>query len=105
MEEVTAKGDAILEGLAEFGPNLHYVIPLDLQLFLPFLFGIGNHGLYAISVQGVEDITEPLLVQVIPVLLLRQVLQEVGVLPSKGKEVLSREARNIRNSRNLDRLP
>ena len=48
-----------------------------LLLLMPSLSGQVDHGLDLLSVQGVEDITQPLLVRPVPVPLIRHVLEEL----------------------------
>ena len=48
-----------------------------LLLLMPSLSGQVDHGLDLFCVQGVEDITQPLLVYPVPVPLIRHILEEM----------------------------
>jgi hypothetical protein len=67
------------------------------KLALPVLDCSDDHSLYARGVNGIEHITEPLLVNVHPVRLIWQVLEDVGVLSGILEEVLHCEPIYLRN--------
>ena len=67
----TAKVHALLEGLTEFRPYLDDMLSHFVQSFSPFLHGFLDNVLYIVSVDGIENIAKPTLVNVNPVLLIR----------------------------------
>ena len=62
---------------------------------LPGVHSNGDKALYPIGVHGVEDITQPLLVQVVPVTLIRDVLEQDGLGTGMSEEVISGETLNL----------
>ena len=75
------------------------------QLFLSCDHGLVDHVLYCDGILGVEDITHPLLVQVVPVLLIGEVFQHRWFLSGKLQEVLDGQAIYLRYSRYFDTGP
>ena len=79
---------AILKGLIEFRSDLNNLMALFIQAFLPFLLGFLYHFLYIISIQSIENITKPLLVNVDPILLIWKVPEENWVTLGMLQEIL-----------------
>ena len=61
----------------------------------------GDEALYPVGVHGVEDITQPLLVQVVPVTLIGDVLEQGGLGTGMGEEVICSETLNLGHGSHL----
>ena len=94
----TAKVHALLEGLTEFRPYLDDLLSHFVQSFSPFLHGFLDHVLYIVSVDGVENIAKPTLVNVNPVLLIREISEECRIAFSMVQEILLGKTLNDRHS-------
>lgn len=70
----TGKIHAILEGLGKIWPHFDIEVVLLLQSILSCLHGILDHPLKSRLVHGVNDICEPLAIQVVPVALIWEML-------------------------------
>lgn len=79
-DRLTAKGLAPLKSGRELGPHVDEHVLVLLQLLPPFLHRLRDHGGYRLCVIGVEDITHPLLVQMMPVLLIGRKRSRAGFL-------------------------
>ena len=91
-DRLTAKGLAPLKSGRELGPHVDEHVLVLLQLLPPFLHRLRDHGGYRLCVIGVEDITHPLLVQMMPVLLIGEEAQQGRLSTSMLKKVLNRKA-------------
>jgi hypothetical protein len=72
---ITAKVYASLKGLCKLRSHFYQEVLVMLKLFLSCDHSLVDHVLNSYGVLGIEDITDPLLVQVIPVLLIGEVFQ------------------------------
>ena len=70
-ELLTTEALCGLKGLLELRPHLYDKALALLKVFLSQITGIIDHLLYTIRVKGIQDITEPLLVNVNPISLVR----------------------------------
>ena len=89
---LTAEVLAVGQGLGEFRPHADVEMPAELDLHFSGLHTVVNHLLDATRVQGVHDVTEPLLVDVDPVARIRQVLEHGRLVLGIFQEVLDCEA-------------
>ena len=83
---LTSKACAPLQSLDKLRPHVDELVLTLLKLLSPVLHCLGDHGLDRDLVVGEEDITDPLLVQVVPVLLIRQVLEQGRLFPRMVEE-------------------
>ena len=90
-DRLTAKGLAPLKSPRTRASFRREVLVL-LQLLPPLTHRLRDHGGYRLCVIGVEDITHPLLVQMMPVLLIGEEAQQGRLSTSVLKKVLNRKA-------------
>ena len=67
------------------------------KVFSSLEHGQVNHLLNFFGLEGVEDVTEPLLITLQPVLFVWQVLESRGMLLGKEKEVINGQAFILRH--------
>ena len=90
----TAKGHALLKSLTEFRPYLNNLLFLFVQSLPPLLHGFLYHFLYVISIDSIENIAKPTLVNMDPILLFGEVLEESRITFSMVQEILLGETLN-----------
>ena len=93
---LTGKVGTPLESLYELRSHLDQLPLCLLKLMPPSVHSNCDETLYPVGVHGVEDITQPLLVQVVPVTLIRDVLEQGGLGTGVGEEVISSETLDLR---------
>ena len=67
---LTTEGDTVAEGFSELRLHIYQEVLTLLKVFLPGDFSSVYHGTDTLLIQGVEHITESVLVQVHPVSLI-----------------------------------
>ena len=102
---LTAEGLASLEGGRELRPHVHEHVLALLQLAPPLRHGLGDHCSDSVGVVGVEHVADPLLVEVVPVLLVGEEAQQRRLPAGVLEEVLDGEAVNLGHGRHLHRRP
>lgn len=75
------------EGFSKLRLHLDDEVPCFFQVLLPGDLCSVDHVSDALLVQGEEHITEPVLVEVHPVPLIREVLKQLRIVASKFQEV------------------
>ena len=95
MDVLTTEGDTVLKGLGKFRPDFNDLIPLALQLLLPVFLVILDDSFQVIGVEGVNYITDPLLIHPGPIPFIGEVLENVGPLLGQVQEILDGETNNI----------
>ena len=99
---LTSKACTSLECLNELRPHLNHLVLALLELLPPLIDGPVDHLLDGLSVLCVEHITDPFLVQVVPVLLIREELEQRLLLPRMVEEVLDCQPLDLRHRCDLD---
>ena len=75
------EADTVLQRLSELRSHANKLILVLLDALLPVDHGFGDHVLDGCLVLAVQYITHPLFVEVVPVLLIRQMLEQSWLLP------------------------
>ena len=96
---------AALESFGEFRTHVDDQILGLLDFLLPLLHRSGDLGCYGLCVYRVEDIAHPLLVEVVPVLLVRKVLKQGRLQTGMLQEVLDGQTLDLWNCRYLHSGP
>ena len=80
---LTAEADTVLQRLSELRSHANKLILVLLDALLPVDHGFffGDHVLDGCLVLAVQYVTHPLFVEVVPVLLIRQMLEQSWLLP------------------------
>jgi len=73
---ITAKADASLEGLCKLRSHVDQEVLVLFKFLFSCNHGLVDHVLYCYGVLGIEDITHPLLVQMVPVLFIGEVFEK-----------------------------
>lgn len=94
---------AALESFGEFRSHVDDQILGLLDFLLPVLHRLGDLGSYGLGVHRVEDVAHPLLVEVVPVLLVRKVLKQGWLQTGMLEEVLDGQTLDLWNCRYLHR--
>ena len=89
-----------MKGLSEFRAHLNHQVALLLEAGLPLFGGIFDHLLKLSPIDRIEDVGQPLAVHVVPVSLVRQVLQCILGLLCQLKHILNSKALYLRDSGN-----
>ena len=102
MVALTAVGLAIGKGLSEFRSHVDIEMLAELILDFSRFHAFVNHGLDPYLVQSVENVTDPLLVDMNPITGVWHVPEQVGVTSRMFQEVSHSEALNLGHCCNLD---
>jgi len=78
---LTAEADTVLQRLRELRAHANKLILVLLDALLPVEHGFADHVLDGCLVLAVQYIAHPLFVEVVPVLLIRQMLEQSWLLP------------------------
>lgn len=103
--QLTTKGFTIPECLCKLWPHLDELILWLLKLLSSLCYCTIDHLLETISVFSVENIAEPLLVNVIQIALIWNEFHEWWFLSSKVKKVLCCQTLDLRHCRHFHFLP
>ena len=94
---LTAEVLAVGQGLSKLSSHVDVQMPAELDLDLSGFHTTVDHLLYAIGVQSVHNVTNPLLVDVDPVTGIWQVLENVGFASGIFQEILNGQTFDLRN--------
>ena len=81
--------------MGELRPHADEQVLALLKLLLPLHHSLGDHVLDGCLILAVQYVAHPLLVEVVPVLLIRQMLEQSWLLPGVCQEVFDRQAINL----------
>jgi len=100
-QQLTAEADRSLECSCKLRSHLYDHVLAFLQLLLTLLQRFVDEVCHPCSVDGVDDIADPLLVKVVPSTLVRKVLEYVWLISCISEEVLNSQPFNLRNDCNF----
>lgn len=100
---LTAEGLAPLERGCELRSHVDKQVLLLLELASAVLHGFRHHPANGLGVHGVQDVTHPLLVEVLPVSLIWQIPQQRRLLARVLQEVLDSETLDLWHGGHLHR--